>query len=72
MNLTSEIPVAVTVHRLLKKKEIATLLGVSPRTIDNWVMRRVIPYIAASPRLHLFDAEAVMKAVKAKFGVCER
>jgi excisionase family DNA binding protein len=71
MNMNTEIPVAVTVNRLLKKKEIAALLGVSPRTVDNWVMRRAIPYIAASPRLHLFEAEAVMKAVKAKFEVCE-
>jgi phage terminase Nu1 subunit (DNA packaging protein) len=70
MNL--EIPIAVTVNRLLKKKEIAAILGVSPRTIDNWVMRRTIPYIAASPRLHLFDAEAVLKVVRAKFEVCER
>lgn len=72
MNTTQQIPVAVTVNRLLKKKEIAALLGVSPRTIDNWVMRRTIPYIAASPRLHLFDAEAVMKAVRSRFEVCER
>ena len=60
---------AATVRRLLKKKEIAALLGVSPRTIDNWVSDRVIPFIAPSPRLHLFDAEAVRQAITGKFGV---
>jgi predicted site-specific integrase-resolvase len=54
---------------LLKKKPLAMLLGVSGRTIDNWVAQRVIPYIAASPRMHLFEPEAVKQALKAKFGV---
>ena len=54
---------------LLKKKPLALLLGVSSRTIDNWVAQRVIPYIAASPRMHLFELEAVKQALKIKFGV---
>lgn len=54
---------------LLKKKCLATLLGVSGRTIDTWVAQRAIPYLATSPRLHLFDGEAVKAALKAKFGV---
>lgn len=56
-------------HPLVKKKVLAVLLGVSVRTIDTWVARRTIPYIAASPRLHLFDLEAVKTALKSKFGV---
>jgi hypothetical protein len=54
---------------LLKKKPLALLLGVSSRTIDNWVAQRAIPYIAASPRMHLFEPEAVKRALKTKFGV---
>ena len=54
---------------LLKKKTLAALLGVSDRTIDNWVAQRAIPYIATSPRLHLFDTEAVKQALNTKFGV---
>ena len=54
---------------LLKKKPLALLLGVSSRTIDNWVAQRAIPYIAASPRMHLFELEAVKQALKIKFGV---
>jgi excisionase family DNA binding protein len=54
---------------LLKKKELAKALGVSPRTIDTWVSQRVIPFIAPSPRLHLFDVQAVKSALNAKFEV---
>lgn len=54
---------------LLKKKPLALLLGVSSRTIDKWVAQRAIPYIAASPRMHLFELESVKQALKAKFGV---
>jgi predicted site-specific integrase-resolvase len=64
MNQTNPSPVT-----LLKKKPLALLLGVSSRTIDAWVAQRVIPYIAASPRMHLFEPEAVKQALKAKFGV---
>lgn len=64
MNMTSPSPAP-----LLKKKPLAALLGVSDRTIDTWVAQRAIPYIATSPRLHLFDVEAVKAALKAKFGV---
>jgi hypothetical protein len=37
-----------------QKKEIAALIGVSLRTIDNWAMQRTIPYIATSPTKHGF------------------
>lgn len=61
-----------TTQPLLKKKSLAAQLGVSVRTIDNWVAKRVIPFIAASPRLHLFDANAVRQALASKFGVQAR
>ena len=54
---------------LVKKPELAKMLGVSVRTVDNWVARRIVPYIAISPRLHLFDPEAVKRALEGKFGV---
>jgi len=57
---------------LVKKKALAATLGVSVRTVDNWVAQRLIPYLAPSPRLHLFDPEAVRKALAAKFGVQTR
>lgn len=54
---------------LIKKKALAASLGVSTRTVDNWVAKRLIPYVAPSPRLHLFDPAAVRKALASRFGV---
>ena len=59
-------------HPLVKKKTLAATLGVSVRTVDNWVAQRLIPYLAPSPRLHLFDPEAVRIALAARFGVQPR
>jgi len=53
----------------VKKTEAAKALGVSTRTLDNWVARRMIPYVAVSPRMHLFDLAEVKKALREKFGV---
>jgi hypothetical protein len=44
-------------------------IGVSARTVDNWVARRTIPYIAVSPRMHLFDLEEVKAALRERYGV---
>jgi hypothetical protein len=41
--------------QLVRKRQLATLLSVSPRTIDGWVAKRMIPFIEPNPRLHLFD-----------------
>jgi len=58
----------------VKKTEAAKALGVSGRTLDNWVARRIIPYVAVSPRMHLFDLEAVKAALRDRFevGVVDR
>lgn len=54
---------------LFKKKALAAQLGISPRTVDGWIAKRMIPYLAASSRLHLFDLGAVRKALAARFRV---
>ena len=51
----------------VKKTEAAKALGVSTRTLDNWVARRIIPYVAVSPRMHLFDLETVNAALQERF-----
>lgn len=61
---------APTETLFVKKAELARALGVSTRTVDNWVARRTIPYIAVSPRMHLFDLEEVRAALRERFGVC--
>jgi hypothetical protein len=55
--------------QLVRKRQLATLLSVSPRTIDGWVSRRMIPFIEPNPRLHLFDPLAVKAALLAQFAV---
>ena len=48
-------------------KQIATgtrLLGVCPRTIDNWVRQRVIPSIPISARCRRFIAGSVIAALR--------
>jgi hypothetical protein len=53
----------------VKKYEVARAICVSARTVDNWAARRTIPYIAVSPRMHLFDLEEVTAALREKYGV---
>jgi DNA-binding transcriptional MerR regulator len=58
-----------TIPTLIRKKELAQLLSVSPRTIDNWVSRRVIPYIQLSSRFNLYDPEAVIEALRKNYQI---
>lgn len=60
---------STTEPTLIKKKELATRLSVSPRTIDGWVARRVIPCIKISPRFNLYEFEAVLAALKKNYQV---
>lgn len=54
---------------LIKKKELAKRLSVSPRTIDEWVRKRKIPYLQISPRFYLYDFEAVLAALRKLYQV---
>jgi excisionase family DNA binding protein len=54
---------------LIKKKELAKRLSVSPRTIDEWIRKRKIPYLQISPRFYLYDFEAVLAALKTQYQV---
>ena len=62
---------ALTSH-LVRKRQLAKLLSVSPRTIDGWVSKRMIPFIEPNARLHLFDPVAVKSALLAQFSVPAR
>jgi hypothetical protein len=53
--------------QLVRKRQLVVLLSVSPRTIDGWVAKRMIPFIEPNPRLHLFDLMAVKAALEAQF-----
>lgn len=53
----------------VRKPELARLLNVSLRTVDEWLARRLIPYVAVSSRLHLFNVQEVEEALRKQFGV---
>jgi excisionase family DNA binding protein len=54
----------------LSKQELALVVGVSPRTIDNWIAQRRIPFIRLSARLIKFNLERV-KAALARYEIKE-
>ena len=56
--------------RLLSKRELATALNVSPRTIENWLAERRIPQLRLSARLTRFNLPKV-EAALARYEVRE-
>jgi excisionase family DNA binding protein len=49
--------------RLLSKKELAATLGVSQRTIENWLAQKRIPQLQLGPRLTRFNLSRVEQAL---------
>lgn len=56
--------------RLLSKKELAVVLGISPRTIENWLAQKRIPQLRLSARLTRFNLARV-EAALARYEVKE-
>lgn len=54
---------------LIKKKELAKRLSVSPRTIDEWARKRMIPHLQIGPRFYLYDFEEVLAALRKHYQV---
>jgi excisionase family DNA binding protein len=50
--------------RLLSKRELAAVLGVSQRTIENWLARKRIPQLRLSARLTRFILPKVEAALE--------
>jgi excisionase family DNA binding protein len=50
-------------RHLHSKQEVALAVGVSPRTVDNWMAQKRIPFIRLSARLIRFDLERVKTAL---------
>ena len=44
-------------RQLVSKKVIAARYGISTRTINNWMRRRIIPFVKMSARMVRFDPE---------------
>ena len=55
---------------LVTKDVVAKAASVSPRTIENWMGQRRIPYVRLSPRCVRFRINAVLAALR-KFEVRE-
>lgn len=49
--------------RLLSKRELAFVLGVSTRTIENWLAQKRIPQLRLSARLTRFNLPKVEAAL---------
>ena len=59
-----------TQKRLLTKRELAAVLNVSERTIDNWLAQKRIPRLRLSARLTRFSLPKV-EAALARYEVRE-
>ena len=57
---------------VIRKKELAKRLSVSTRTVDNWMAKRLIPYIQVTPRFYLYEFDAVFAALKKHYQVDAR
>lgn len=57
---------------LIKKRELAKRLSVSPRTIEEWTQKRIIPRITVTARLNLYDFDEVMAVLKERYRVGAR
>jgi excisionase family DNA binding protein len=55
--------VQATPKRLLSKRELAAVLNVSKRTIENWLAQKRIPRLRLSARLTRFDLSKVEAAL---------
>ena len=53
----------------LKKKELARRLSVSPRTIEEWAQKRIIPHLAMSSRLNLYNYDEVLAVLEKRYKV---
>lgn len=53
----------------LKKSELALRLSVSPRTIEEWSQKRIIPHIAMSSRLNLYNFDEVLETLEKRYKV---
>ena len=56
--------------RLLSKRELAVSLGVSTRTIENWISEKRIPLLRLSTRLTRFSLPKV-EAALARYEIVE-
>ena len=52
----------------VRKNEMASIMGVSVRTIENWMARRIIPYHKIN-KVVTFDPLKVKEAISSNFTI---
>jgi predicted DNA-binding transcriptional regulator AlpA len=55
---------------LIRKRQLASMLSLSPRTIDNLIRKKKIPLVRLSSRCVRFSPERVLAALR-KFEIRE-
>jgi excisionase family DNA binding protein len=60
---TSAVELAPVAKHLISKRELAAILGVSERTIENWLAEKRIPRLQLSARLQRFNLPKVLNAL---------
>ena len=58
-------------RHLLSKQELALAVGVSVRTLDNWVAQKRIPFLRLSARMLRFNLDRVLAALTKGYEVIE-
>jgi hypothetical protein len=69
----SEAPLTVAAGQppaLVRKQDVADAASVSPRSVDNWMRQRRIPFVRLSARCVRFHLPSVIAALR-KFEVRE-
>ena len=68
MSDCSKIPVGVVGPIFITKAQLAEAIGTSPRTINDWMSRGLIPYVRIGNVLR-FDLAKVKAAMETRFEV---
>ena len=60
---TAKIPIPIAKRNLVSKRQLAAELGVTKRTVDSWIARKLVPYFKIAGCRVYFDRDVVAKAL---------
>jgi hypothetical protein len=70
LKASSSIPIAIAGPILITKAQLSKAIATSPRTIDSWREKGIIPFIKVGGIVR-FNLAKVMAALEARFEVHE-
>lgn len=56
-------PAPPIIDRLLTIKEVAAVLGVTPRTVERWKAARIVPFVRLGPGTIRFQQKAIERFI---------